>query len=482
MPYILTDEQRDILDTAVLLPSGSLLKVEAVAGASKTYTLIKLAEALHHDTNCLYLAYNKTIATEASEKFQPYVTCLTTHALAHYHVVRGGIDSDGYRGVPRLIGDFTHRQILEKIDYEDKIYIIQALEGFFLSEHTSLTQYLLTSDIPTHLEQYVRQYYDRMVSKDIPCTHGFYLKFFHVALASGHITYPQPFDLIMLDEAGDINAVTLQIFMLLPAHLKVMVGDSLQNIYSFNGTINGFKALEHVGVTKHLSQSFRCSVDIAERIEHFCRTEIDPDVVFRGTVHTDTVIRSYAILSRTNSGLISHMIRLIALETPFNCTRPAKEIFSTMLVLMNLKQNADIYDPRYKHIMHDLTHYYGSPRLQKQFKYPLLYIQHLYAHEDINIKAACQTIFQYGSKTIYEAYNTLKRYEESPQQYSMTLSTVHSSKGLTFDSVTIADDFDISDILALPHDARTPEDRESLRLYYVACSRARLALHNAKYL
>lgn len=482
MPHPLTAEQRDILDTAVLLPPGSLLKIESVAGSSKTFTLIKIAEALHHDSNCLYLTYGKAIAVEASEKFQPYVTCITTHALAHYHVVKGGIDMDGYRGMPRLIGDFTYRQILEKIDYEDKLLIVQALEGFFVSSEIYLEAYLEDIDFPDHLDDYVYKYYHAMVDKSIPCTFGFYLKFFHIALAAGHITYPAPFDLLMLDEAGDINAVTLQIFLLLPAHLKVMVGDSLQNIYSFNGTINGFSALEHVGVTKHLSQSFRCSVDIARRIEAFCHAQIDPSIVFRGTIHTDTIIHTSAILSRTNSGLISHMIRLMKLEIPFNCTRPAKEIFSTMLVLMNLKENGEIYDPRYKYLLADLKDYYGSTRLRSIYKYPLAYIQYLHAEQDPNIKAACSTIFQYGARDIYDTYKQLQLHEKAPSDYPLTLSTVHSSKGLSYDSVTIADDFDISDVIDLPHDARQPSDRESLRLYYVCCTRARLELLNAKYL
>ena len=63
-----------------------------------------------------------------------------------------------------------------------------------------------------------------------------------------------------------------------------------------------------------------------------------------------------------------------------------------------------------------------------------------------------------------------------------TLTTAHSSKGLTFDSVTLSDDFDLDDILEMPSDERQPSQVEEIRLYYVACTRSRLKLVNAKYL
>lgn len=53
---------------------------------------------------------------------------------------------------------------------------------------------------------------------------------------------------------------------------------------------------------------------------------------------------------------------------------------------------------------------------------------------------------------------------------------------LTFDSVTIASDFDLKEILECSIDSRSAEDIEELRLYYVACTRARLQINNATHL
>lgn len=491
MPYILTDEQQSIISTAVgmytsnsgefYIPSKqNMLKVEAVAGSSKTFTLLKTSEALPHSDQ-LYLSYNKANAEESKSKFPSYVQCKTTHALAYTPIVKYGLDLEGYQGKPRIIGDFTHRDIKDGVDYETKLLILQHFNAFCLSSHTSIEEFCVDKEIPQFIP-YITTYFMKMVSNQIPCTHGFYLKMYHIMLVEGHIHYDKPFDVIMLDEAGDINEVTLGIFLALPANLKIMTGDSLQNIYSFNHTINGFIALKDVGVTKHLSQSFRCSESIADAIESFCQRHLDPDIVFRGTVHPDTTIRTEAIIARTNSGLISYMVKMAEIGEPFNLTREPKHIFSTMLTLMNLKEGVVIHDVSLKFIQKSVNTFFKKPELQKKYKTCLMYIDYVYSEEEPDIKIAIQTILKYKASTIYNVYKFAKDCHIHPDNHAVTLTTAHSSKGLTFDSVTVANDFNLDGILAKRISERTNEEQEELRLYYVVCSRARLQLLNAHYL
>jgi hypothetical protein len=477
MPYTLTAEQQDIISTAVTSPVGTILKINACAGASKTYTLLKVSEALPHSDQ-LYLAYNKAIAEESKSKFPSYVQCKTTHSLAFTPIVKYGLDLDGHQGKPRVIGTFTHRDLPKEMEYDDKLFIISHLEAFFLSSYTCIDKYMVREGAPAA----TKEYFLKMVDNDLPCTHGFYLKMYHILLVEGHIHYDKPFDVIMLDEAGDINEVTLGIFLALPANLKIMVGDPLQNIYSFNHTINGFVALKDVGVTKHLSQSFRCSEAIADSIESFCQRHLDPDTIFRGTEHADTTIRSEAIISRTNSGLIQYMITMASTGIEFNLTREAKHIFASMLTLMNLKEGGKIFEPSLKFLQKDVDHYFKSPTTRAKHKTCLLYIKSKHETEEPNIKVAIQTILKYGASKIYDAYNFAKKCEATHHDHAVTLTTAHSSKGLTFDSVTIADDFNLSDILEMKQSERSNQDQEELRLYYVCCSRARLRLLNAIYL
>ena len=434
MSYTLTPEQLDIISTATTLPPGSLLKVSAVAGASKTFTLIKVAEALSHSAQ-LYLAYNKAIAEEASSKFPHYVQCKTTHALAHSMVIRNRLNLDGEQSPvakPYIISTFTYREIKENIEYDDKVALVKHLEGFFLSGKTTTADYFESKGISTKSSTsiLVELYFNKMIAKKIPCTHSFYLKMYHILLSTGHIHYDKPFDLIMLDEAGDLNEVTLAIFLALPATLKIMVGDPFQNIYSFNHTINGFKALEDVGVMKTLSQSFRCSTALADRIETFCRRHLDEDFVFKGYDHPNNTIQSEAIISRTNSGLIKHMISLTSSGIKFNLTREAKFIFSDMLTLMNLKPGCKILDQSLKFIQKDVDAYFkNSNGKQTKHKSCLSYINHLHGKEEPSIKVAAITILKYNASTIYDTYKYAKEAEKDTKVYPLTLTTAHSSKG-----------------------------------------------------
>lgn len=483
----LTFEQELILSTAIELYSNStcshktIMKIASVAGSGKTHTLRVVAEALPHSAQ-LYMAYNKSIAEESKSKFPSYVQCKTTHSLAYTPIIKYGLDLDGMQGKPRVIGTFTHRDIKESnIDYEDKILIIQALEEFFLSKYTDINIFL-DEEEPCCRPYLVKKYFLQMIANKIPCTHAFYLKMYHILLVDGHIHYDKPFDVIMLDEAGDINEVTLGIFLALPAHLKIMVGDPLQNIYSFNHTINGFHALKDVGVTKHLSQSFRCSEAIADSIESFCQRHLDSTTVFKGTDHSDHTIRTEAIISRTNSGLIHYMIEMCEADIPFNLTREAKHIFATMLTLMNLKEGVKIFDSSMKFLQKDVDYYFNSPTAQKKWKTCLMFIKYKYEAEEPDIKIAIGTILKYGASKIYIAYKYAKNCEATPHDHAITLTTAHSSKGLTWDSITIADDFDLDDILQMSQSERSNTDQEELRLYYVAASRSRLQLNNAIYL
>ena len=93
---------------------------------------------------------------------------------------------------------------------------------------------------------------------------------------------------------------------------------------------------------------------------------------------------------------------------------------------------------------------------------------------------------KHGKSMIFEAYAEASRHEGKKQDFM--LLTAHSSKGLEFDEVILAPDMNnsielIIEELSLTSDkVLLPEDRESLNLYYVACTRALISLRNALYL
>jgi len=485
--YKLTEEQEDIISTAVSMYNSpivdNILQIRAVAGSSKSYLLFKIAEELPH-THQRYITFLNALAKEASTKFPKYVECSTCHALGRDIVLRNGLKADGTDGKSYSLSthNLTHRDMDQSLEYEERVEVLFHLERFYTSKFTTVEEYAEENDLSSQYTKAIAKFFLEVQNHKALCTHNFYLKIYHILLADGTINYPEPFDLLMLDEFGDTNEITLEIFLHFPAILKIVTGDPYQNIYSFNHTINGFEALKGVGETRTLSQSFRCSTAIADALESFCRRHLDSSFVFRGTEHADNTIRTEAIISRTNSGLIRYMIEMCAIDEKFNLTKEAKHIFATMLTLMNLKEGVKIFEPSLKFIQKDVDYYFKSPTAKVKYKSCLAYIKFKHEKEEPNIKIAINTIMKYGASKIYEAYKFAKECELTNYDHATTLTTCHSSKGLTYDKVIVADDFNLDDILEMKVDERSHQDTEELRLYYVCISRARLQVENAIYL
>ena len=354
------------------------------------------------------------------------------------------------------------------------------IESFCLSSFTSMESYAKSVSTSTFLAKLAMKYLDNMSTGTISCTHSFYLKMFHILLASGAVTYDEPFDLLMLDEAGDLNPVTLEIFKLLPATKKVMVGDENQNIYSFNGTINGFKAMEDVGVHMSMTQSFRVSDHIALRVENFCKNHLNERISFRGVPYEDKSITTSAFISRTNAALIGEMIDLNNRKDPYNLVRPAKTIFRLPLLLIGLKPGGFITDPEYKFLQDDVKKYYLDRELMREMSL-FGYIARCHP-DDINLKSAITLITRHSAKSVISAYESAKSHEGTHHPH--TLCSAHSSKGLEFDHVEIASDFNslLDKIVDIPIEGRTRQEQEEMRLYYVATTRAKKSLSNADHL
>ena len=470
----LTNEQSDILKHVTT--ANGLTLIDSVAGSGKTSMLMSIAKHIPH-TNGLYICYNSHIAKSSRTKFPSTTHCMTTHSLAYQATVK----SKSYN---LKLGVFNYKNIRESLSFDNKCLIVDHIRSFCLSSFTTFQDYAVDRDISTLYTTICLKYLDLMQSGAIECTHEFYLKFFHILLAKGSITYP-PFDFIMLDEAGDLNEVTLAIFRLLPSPKKIAVGDKHQNIYQFNETINCFTVLADEGTTFHMTQSFRVAHDIAARVEHFCQRYLDPTMRFRGIRLANKTIHTQAYLSRTNSGLIAQMIEFNRSGVRYGLTRKPQEIFKIPLMLCSLKYQGFITDPSYKFLQADVDEWYESDTLKETHKSPLAYIRHIY-EEDPVLEQAAALIGRFGRDTIITTYEEARL--NAKEHQLITLSTAHACKGAEFDAVTILPDLNDSVAKVInkfrSNSSYVPEDteRESLNLYYVACTRAHISLNNARYL
>ena len=471
----LTSEQQLALNFCVANPQcDKPVLINAVAGSGKTTMLTAIAAALK-PTSGLYLAYNKAIATEASSKFPASVNCSTTHSLAYRSVVPA---------LKAKIDNLTWRDLPKPLPYPAKCELIELIRKFCLSSYLDWADFSLAHDISSTLTKVGTSILEDMYNGKRPITHDFYLKVFHIWLANEQVTF-DTFDILMLDEAGDLNEVTLEIFKLLPAHLKIAVGDQHQNIYTFNHTINCFSVLD--GHVFNMSQSFRVSPHIATEVQSFCRKHLDPAMVFVGTPQ-DRQIITHAYISRTNASLISKMIECNLDGTHYTLARKASELFKLPLLLCGLKHKGFIAAPEYKSLQDDVNFYFESSTTRSQYKSVLAYLKSIPTYEDdFQLQQALTVVLKYGKSTIIETYQEAKSHEQTyrskPSNY--LLCTAHSSKGLEMDSVELAPDMDTSVTKAISKISEgidTPSDHETLNLFYVACTRASIELKGTKLL
>lgn len=457
---MLTAEQKTIVE--YVIANEGFTAVSAVAGSGKTTLLVSLAKELSK-SNGLYLAYNKSIATEASRKFNSNVACMTTHSLAWRAIV--GPQS---MQIANFI-NFNDAKDISSFDYFRTI--TDAIKDFCLSKHSNLTSFFATKKYSTLDKGFIEKYLSKMAHKEIPCTHEAYLKFFHMSLADGSLTYEEDFSLIMLDEAGDLNEVTLEIFKLLPSKRKIMVGDPHQNIYAFNQTINGFEAMSHKVTQFPMSQSFRVSADIAERVESFCAKHLDEDFKFKGTELTDKTIGTRGYITRTNAALVAKMMELNSQGIQYGLIRSPDLIFKLPKMLCALKPNGRVTDPDYTHLQEDVDLWATDAFLRKQYKTPLVYIKATY-RDDVAIQVAAALVLKHGTKGIYDCCEEAKKHTK--RQQTLTLGTAHSCKGLEFDEVMISPDLN-----TVAKAAKETKDKDELNLYYVAVTRAKKVLLGA---
>lgn len=477
-----TEEQQIIIDAVMKenkdnKPLNPIVKVNSVAGSGKTSLLVEIATKLNK-SNSLYLAYSKAIAVEATEKFKNKAVCKTTHSMAWQNIMRP-LKAE-------VSKELDIRHIKAKVDIQEKIALKMLIDEFCLSKYTSVKDFMSKKNdkYEDWVTDSIIEILKNMESKKIPFTHSSYFKLFHIYIANGSIKFPE-FDLIMLDEAGDLNPVTLEIFMMLPAKRKILVGDHRQNIFGFNNTINGFEELKGVGLELSMTKSFRVGEGIAKDVEAFMQKHVQKSFSFKGIPLTGKeTVKTTMYLTRNNSFLIGHIVKLMRTGEKFNLARKTRDIFELPLVLMALKPGCKQVNKDFNKIQKftddyvvdhpDATMSMVRSRLEQHFS------------DDSSISSALSILRQNDFSDIYSAHKYAKSMEMSRTKFDYTLATCHSIKGMEADRVIIGEDLEKSISKIIDKENNKPkgyydeDELSELSLYYVAVSRAKIILTGAK--
>lgn len=410
---------------AVVSYEGSLLAVNAFAGAGKTTTLHQFA-LRRPGRKILYLAFNRANVEQAKKKFfgMKNVECKTSHSLA-----RGFFQFDGTK-----IGD-TSTFALQKhfqISEARTEAVMTAIDAFIHSDATSL----LPEHIPsTVLDDDVGQFHiefgliwkamidPRDLRVRIP--HDGYLKL--AALENKKIHY----DYILFDEAQDANPATIS-WILRQSGKKVFVGDEHQAIYSFRGSVNALDRLP--GADRlYLTESYRFGAGIAGRA-NLLLSQLKKSkkmiVPAGGHISSFSVNRatSHMVLSRTNYSLFDSAVDCAAKKIPYGFVGDFESYrFSEIRDAWSLKNNRR-NDIRSSKIKEFRSYLQMTEYAEKYDKKDLLLLRNLV---DKHASSVGDLIWLVSQTCVCG----------SLPNDAVVLSTAHKAKGSEHLSVILANDF-----------------------------------------
>jgi F-box protein 18 (helicase) len=263
----LTEEQKAIIN------STGNVKINAVAGSGKTTTVIEYARTRPKNSRILYIAFNKSVKTEAIKKFSDKglisVKAETAHSLAYKNIVFNNnykVSSNGYKAneIAELLGlkgngDKHAEYIIANHVNKFIAYFCnsekQRVQDLNYLDHVSDQKArIFVKNYYAYIEKQTRLFLAKMDKGEIDITHDFYLKKFQ-------LSNPQlNFDYILFDEGQDASPAMLDIFLKQSA-TKIIVGDTHQQIYGWRFAVNSLEKVDFSAL--NLSTSFRFSQDIA---------------------------------------------------------------------------------------------------------------------------------------------------------------------------------------------------------------------------
>ena len=469
-----TQEQLDIIEA---FKHTRVLKVNASAGSGKTSTLKMLADA--NVVPSIYLSFNRAIADEASSKFPRHVSCRSQHQVAYsvfgkmlahkltrskgnvYINVAGTVSEivkyykiDDFQTsedtiLARSVGTLV-KEAVQRFQYskDDKLEL-HHISKKSLKEITKGIDESKVKDLQYLVLRYANKLWKDKVDPLSPvlAEHDTYLKLWQLS------NPVLPYEIVYLDESQDTNPVIYDVVSK-QTHCKIVyVGDKHQSIYAFRQAINAMDKIE--APEKYLTKSFRFGQTIADVATFIINGQMD----IRGAEWINSQLldhtpKQYAMLFRTNAGLIDQAVRLIAEGKRIRCD------IDTYKFEQQLKSAEALLFEDHKNVKDETVALYSK------------WADLLDAlDEHVELKRVVDVVTSGRTKMYLQALSKLKKQQGS---YDILLVTAHKAKGMEWDNVVIADDFDLKKVLDVSSDGKVSE--QEVNLFYVACTRAKLGL------
>lgn len=456
-----TDEQKSILSTET-----QFLLIKAFAGTGKTSVLTQYTK-IRPNNSFLYTSFNSHVIEDAKNKFSSGNTKVqNVHSLAYGQI--------GYLYKHKLKNDLNYKEILEilLLDNDNASVVISKLikdviVQYCYSHIKDIKLFINTIKIDKKISDIIKDFSQKVWSKIVDTqnkyaiTHDVYLKVY--CNTDPMINY----DYILFDEAQDANDALKMLFINQIKFGKkvIFVGDIHQSIYAFRGTKNILKNIVPTEI-KYLTNSFRFGENIAKYSNKILKlkgenVKIVGDKTIKDKVGKIDFSKRFAVIARTNAGVLSRALNLIG---------KGKKIY----FIGGLK-NYDFYKAK------DVEHLYHG-RIDRIKNMSILKYNNFKELLDKSVDDD-QDIANFAKLVLSHEGNLIPKLEiietitvENKKDANVILTNTHKAKGLEFNQVLLANDFEKipEDGIFRKHDIIKFE--EELNNIYVAMTRAKKVL------
>jgi superfamily I DNA/RNA helicase len=498
----LTDELKDIL--SLNIEDISILLIQALAGTGKTTTLLEIIKR-NQKFNFLYLAFNNKIVEDIKKKTsfkEEYKNVFpkTIHAYALLHT-RSFFEEKNKNLENKLTFDLVSsvlpdaktfeiysiikwfnlycNQVLDFKEYKQFIKKLSNKEKFDLQIHER-KDYILS------ILKKVEILYKKMLNGDAKFyTHNLYLKYFIDNMES--FDYDD-LDILLVDEAQDLNPVMLKlVYILIKKNKKFIgVGDDNQSIYAFMNNINLLKEFMNKKdnfdiIVKHLSYSFRFKSN--SMMENYANLILD----YRGlkikgfSTDDNEDIKDTLLLGRSNAQVFWNAYILASENKHFlligGIDKELQTFFEDINYIIN-KQSSKV-----------------KSKLLKEFSDGNQLKAFAQKENDQEILSAMTLLKKLSDSGIklFDFFKLIKKFNKNDfylkaRPNPTYLSTIHKAKGLEFDEVELLSKLnDNVSLIGFKYNTTvngkillksTPHGQtiEELNLLYVAVTRAKKSI------
>lgn len=400
------------------------IAVNAYAGCTKSSTMLEYIKA-HPNENITFLVYNKSMEMEFKQRAKDTTNAniSTIHSLAY----KWFTNKYGKRAFKNISVVDVKNVLKSRMEYSQLSLIKFYYDMYLCSDVEDPRELQTLSDDDKHLLPFVKRLFDYYVNSDT-IQHNVYLKLFQLSKEKIDC------DTLIVDEFNDVNMCMLSIVVNNLDKKVLVVGDSLQNLNSFNYTVDGLSIMIKKYKFKEysLTMSFRVSEDVASVTSRYLSYMYDDTIRFHGNKHTKfakidltraTKDNQVHLLCRNRLGGLIEVLKVLSVN------KNKKFYYVGGIDSFGLKDIERIHQ-------YNGTIYIGGEKFHISQLRKML-------NDDIKDPEISKAVSLYDFGKKYDEFLPLLRFTETTNkdEADIIVQTAHSSKGLTVKNVYLASDF-----------------------------------------